>query len=339
MNPNFADWYRSASLNPSGDLLKSRWEAINAFIKKADQELILDLIPAYFLNDVQSTSFAKLAEGFQSNDAAFTLKGNANELRVLAGAMLVGIIEKNNELSDITALAVLCFSFNKKFEHPVPEIYRIAEHHLFSKDFRFRERDFEDVPANAVKKINDEITKFNAGPSFDTIKPVLTQLIATYNQQHSALKTLENRLNNRLEESQVLWWLFGELSVDFNRHFKELGEASWIVASKELSNMTVLSTGFSSAQAFLTKAIELSIQTEPVTISSSANALPENDYLKEFSNVSPQEVRFLHLISSLNASATGSSAHLKQEEEKSFPPAELALQLYREILLQRLLEA
>ena len=103
MARDFADWYRAASVVPPADTLEKRGAGVAQATTALTRGHVIDLV-RLFVQRPQTGYQAPdyLDTAFRDHDAAFPAKGNIEELRVLAGAILRNAIEEEHA----TALAV-----------------------------------------------------------------------------------------------------------------------------------------------------------------------------------------------------------------------------------------
>jgi hypothetical protein len=115
IHPAFADWYRSATINPPEGLLQHRWTAIEEIAKNPTCDFILGLLRLFAL---PGATEAAAPEGFRTaflaHDEAFPSRGNLQELRVLAGATLRRVIEEGGYNATLAALGLLSAAFGTR---------------------------------------------------------------------------------------------------------------------------------------------------------------------------------------------------------------------------------
>lgn len=347
MNTSFADWYRSVSIVPTNEMLRLRWEGIITLTKKANVDLVMDLVLFYYGKQVSDERLKNVTSIFQDKDATFSLKNNSAELKVLAGASLLELLEKKNELSTLTALLVVCYSFGRLGEGILPELVGACDNYLLNKDNDERIKNLTAVKLNTSKKLTDELTKHNTAPTFESLKVPLQQIGTDLEQQKSAIRALELKLAQRYEESQVLWWLFGEFSSEMQCHFLELNNSAWVFIAKELADKTESQSGLASAKAFLYKALKISNKHTAKTSFSQSIPLVDEQWLKGL-NANIEDARLKPFIPTLVALSFYSNPATREtwlpnlesttlgfNPASEFPLVEMALQSYRERLLFR----
>ena len=140
MNPLFADWYRAAGITPSEEELAKRWSAIEAISKKPSAGLVIKAARLFCVPIRKSDIAPELVDAFRSRDETFPLRENDQLLKVLAGAFLRNVIESDNDMSAVAAMAVTCGAFGDRFSVlPERDHLVVAEHRLLALARKKRE--------------------------------------------------------------------------------------------------------------------------------------------------------------------------------------------------------
>jgi GTPase-associated system helical domain len=107
MHSDFAEWYRSAGIEPDGAILQKRWTAVSEFA--LDKDTIIELVRLFFGLGQPGESFIAAFRGtLQKEDPAFKVRDNEHELALLSGAAVVQSIDgSERELADFAALALV----------------------------------------------------------------------------------------------------------------------------------------------------------------------------------------------------------------------------------------
>jgi hypothetical protein len=263
MHTNFADWYRIASLEPNAELLPKRWAAIEEF--SPDAKGVVSLIQLFYqLGAPDPTFVGEFQAVFQKHDAAFQMRGNEQELRVLAGAELADIMhrgEHNDRL--LAALGLVCASAQNIRTGPcVPDIPEFAASFL--------------VEASRDRATTD-------GPDTE-LTTALKELGEPYDKLAAAVQDCQKELRLVSEESNILWWLFSEHSRDQQQRWETFDiSAAALIAGKELADLTSVLPGPSAAAAFLDKMMRCCKSKLPdtITIKSSIEKSP-TDWRQKF---------------------------------------------------------
>jgi len=101
MNKNFSEWYRTANIEPTDEMLQNRWQGVQNYLeKKFDCSDVLNLVRLFFVLPVDIEFLQGFIVAFNEVDHAFPKK-NKLELSVLAGSTLVEIINEYEDFDDL----------------------------------------------------------------------------------------------------------------------------------------------------------------------------------------------------------------------------------------------
>lgn len=382
MHKLFADWYRQVDLNISAEGLNTRWGCIEAAVKKLDADAVMQLTRVSFAlpkpdgagADVDG---AAVALTFKEADVSFPMKGNDQLLRVLFGVTLAQAIEEKHALATFAALAVTAARCGGLVAAPpIEELPTIAEQYLATQGSSRRSSALQDpvVPPKFGKAeitqpgtfdIQDTPNQNHWGQvqqNFQNIKTWVTQVnaaieaLAAANSKTRAETTaafkanaeraaLEERISVLKEESDVLWWLFGEYSLTMNKSWSDgtAGEIC-IALGRELADLYAFYEPATNTASFLSKALSRSAQArDALTVKQLLDSGPAEwrgavvksvrDQVQRSGGVSP-----LHagLVARVDASSRwverlAEVTTLKPDDQ--LLPLEWALQACREALL------
>ncbi len=246
MHNQFSEWFLAAGIELSGDVLQKRWAGVEAFT--AGRAEIISLVELFFgFFDGKESFLENFRTPFKEADGAFRMKENNQELSVLAGAKLVSIMEgSERELGDLASLAVVsCAAQNLRASPSVGDIAERAAKHL---------------TARMLKRTQPDP---NAETSDD-------ETLATLEQVQRDLAAVT-------EESNVLWWVFGESSRDTANHWSDYSvEQTAVMAGKELADLTRIVPGPAASGALLDKVVKFAKAQPPaqVVLKDAIMALP-----------------------------------------------------------------
>jgi len=252
MHKDFGEWYRSAGIEPNGEILPKRWAAIEEYLPSRDDVVSLARL-FYDLGKPKEDFIAGFRNSFQNTDPAFKMRDNDRELSVLAGAKLIDVTEHGNvDLADMTALALVSAAAANL--RPSPSV--------------------RDIPEIAARYLSDRATKRRAaGAEVAGTEPskvlfdALTELGTPYKELAEELQQVRRHLCIVAEESNMLWWLFSENSRDEKQAWAIFSlPAAALMAGKELADLTTVIPGPIAAAAFLARAIRSARKPHPTTI-------------------------------------------------------------------------
>lgn len=249
MHTNFADWYRIAGVEPGADWLPKRWTGIAEYSPPAVE--IIELVRFFFQRDgATAASIAKFQEALQKADPTFKMRDNDQELRVLAGAALVDLMERGEFVdSYLAALALVCMSAQNLRKRPcVPEIPEIAARTLRK--------------ATLDRKLPENLT----GVSAEVLEEI-AGLGAPHDKLAEEFRKTQAEMPLLSEEVNMLWWLFAAHSRDENKPWADYSVgASALMIGKELADLTQVLPGPVAAHAFLDRAIKSGRPKQPSTV-------------------------------------------------------------------------
>jgi hypothetical protein len=297
----FADWYRQVDLGASTDVLKARWACVEAAAKKLEAPSVMEMTRVCFnLPGPESSAGrqgAPIALVYKEADVSFPMKGNEQLLRVMFGVTLAHAIEERHSLATTAALAVASASCAGLRATPaVPELLEIAERYLQKDGSARRERYLEDAvalpkfpksefAAPAAIEIVDapNPNQWSAvSENFQHIKVWISQAttaldalavasVKTRAETLGAFKAnaeraaLEHRIKVLKEETDVLWWLFGEFSSSTKRSWGDGDAPSLCIAlGRELAELMAFYEPMSNTSSFLAKAVSRTAQADGV---------------------------------------------------------------------------
>ncbi|MCC7518805.1 MAG: hypothetical protein IT578_06430 [Verrucomicrobiae bacterium] len=248
MHSQFSEWFLAAGIELSGDVLQKRWAGVEAFT--AGRAEIISLVELFFgFFDGKESFLENFRAPFKEADGAFRMKENNQELSVLAGAKLVSIMESGERaLGDLASLAMVsCAAQNLRASPSVSDIAERAAKHLH------------------VRTLNRTLPNPNVVTSSDETMAVLEQVKCD--------------LAAVTEESNVLWWVFGESSRDKAKRWSDYSvEQTAVMAGKELADLTRIVPGPAASGALLDKVVKFAKIKPPaqVVLKDAITALPED---------------------------------------------------------------
>lgn len=361
MHKYFAEWYRAAGLEPKADDLETRWTALEGFAKNIKVRNGLELVRIYFSRTTQAEDFMdRYAASFQEADKNFPMRDNGLELQVLSAATIAHIVETTRtETTDAIALAVLCGSCKGlRSDLLNSEIVDYARSYLINESSKVREaaKTFQvKAPDVDLKDLLEKLATAaggGAGTLKEPIKPPFEKLAEAVSTLSSSVnrmgQSIAKEISARREESDILWWVFGEYSRDLNQPMSGIPLTfATLVAGKELADLVKLTPGPLAARAYLDKMlrfVDKELSTK-ISIKDAINAAP-NDWRKRL-----LDERNAESVDDLCPIHLGTAKSLESDRPASWPavfdkstglksrtslaPLDLASQVYDEKLLMR----
>ena len=354
MHENFSKWYADVSMGDDDSRRETRWESVKKLassIAYKDLETLFQLCLGGRLTpsaDVISQLYAPFVE----SDPAFDIAENKREVKVLAGAVLVVLMQDlEAELGGEAALgATTTAMFGKRAMDLPQHLATLGEQAVRrrAEENRRRPKVYSGQDGLQVK-VNVEEVQQRLSQGFDqnSVAEELAKLgtlvqsrLATIVRRHgSAMQSLEHFLEIQDEEMEMLWWVIGEYSRSYSSVFSKVAaKARPIIFSVELAEMTKVLPGPISIAALLSRTgLTAGRKTEVVQV---VNAVRE-DWLRErvSTRLSSPVTTPLHEAVKRRletgedeawvagwAAVTGLSASL------GLTPLDIAMQFYREAL-------
>lgn len=269
MHPDFSRWYSVVELDGNPERRRARWEGISMLMERADFALVEALIRlAFKTRQLPATPSVQLMRDiFREADETFEMQGNDREMQLLAGACLAAIMADNTEIAPRTALAVTttCLSGARRAELPM-DLSVIAENALLRladanrqrpdlvayKEGKISKFDFEKAAAKAREMPNGEGFAQALTLAAESMRAALSY---SASRQASAVQAIDNFIQIQDEELQMLWWLVGQRSSDYDCPFDAVPtDAQPLVLGSELADATKVLPGPPSVKALLSRA-------------------------------------------------------------------------------------
>lgn len=355
MNKSFNEWYIENNIILSEEKqLSKRWLGVEEFSKEATPADITNLAMLFFGCDVEDDFLEKLCNAFISHDDFFSKK-SLPEIRLLSGAILLQMAQKNGEYCNYIELLSKSASF-------VPG-RAINSSILNEIELEFRKdsdviRENLDVNVDLVAVPNNnkllDLLKNRSWDedTFTQLVTFITETARSFSKINEIIEQVSEINRIRLEESQLLWWLISGWSEINKCSYKSLNkEKACLFIGYEMAELVQVFPGPYAAESIVFRMIELckgskaslkfSNLVQAVTPSFSElllrqyakqgnlKLLPLSMAIKYANNTSsPAEWINKYTIESNNIDIV----------DKEFTPSEFAKQLYYEVLTQRCLD-
>jgi hypothetical protein len=361
-HPHFADWYRPSGIAPSEEVLDKRWAGVEEAAGKATTLLLLELAALFTVpGRDESTVPNEFRQAFKNHDDDLSARGNLQELRILAGATLRFLIEQENTMSPLAALALTCGAFaTREKAVPYSDHLRTANRFLVSHSRNIRESDTKAIgslPSFSKAKFTETLPADLFAPNQlpQIHDPLLKTLVSMGADVSTTLKQFQSSINeitrgSRIHDEDIgmLWWVQTRFSRDLEKPFLEVGHvAATLLFPIELADLTRLPFPSAGATSLLAMALNLAGATssQRVTIGNAVDALPSDwrtqvcakDIATPVATLSPLLGAIRRSVDSGLAADWVSMFRNDCEipTDQPFPLLYVAVQLYRERMLSR----
>lgn len=349
----FADRYAEAGLAPSGQLIAAREEPARRIASTITGSKILDLAAAYYGS--ADVDLAWFRDEFAKEDASFSLVNNEREARVLAAAILGGLISDENPKAILSVIAGNIAGHRQPSEAQWLLPSAKAEFGQLAVIDRKPKKVDTKVTSTFTAKLAEEVSGLSES-DWAALLVVLGKIRTESqnsnktisNQSTTALSEINRQMQIMREESQILWWLFGGHSRSLERSFSAISlPQAAIVGAIDLGSLTTFSSfGPIAATAVLERVLSAAKKAKGQTqceLAAAIDGLAAEDVerLEVFAELPPRlapVTAAIHLSRTMGAGnwharfqeRTGLSASMQ------FDPLALSEQLYREHLLGQL---
>lgn len=365
------------------DVYSSEW--FNQRIKTI-QSIATDLkvnralsLVRYFLNKSDAQEVAEIDAVIQDGDVTFVRSGYLNKL--IAGVCLVETLKKRSHASDAIALAFSTFTFEGKLvDNPDSELeadlLSAAADYLNKEMKRVRPtvRSYEDVEEYNKKVVSAANLKRTAESIVDPNVPdkpplyskgfneVVENLTKVQNEVAERVNKLISSMNEQMnhhydqiliskEETDFLWWLFGEFSRDNDKPLSDYDlNTATLIIGKEAADLTQLLPGHASAKSIIAKAVQLRAAGPHVEASALKDRLfsdfvnsdipRSQEWLQPIDSAGVGDFCPIHRALQLKAQNADGWKRIFDESSnfkssRKFTPVEISYQIHRERLLAR----
>jgi len=341
---------------PNGETLKSRMSVVTDLAKKLDPGQVLELVRFHNgLMERDSVFFKSFVDAFKSKDNTFVAADNDNEIRLLSAATLhAGMTAtKKDGLQAEICLAIGCSASSLSEGEPL--IAALQKQARSEQSKLAKARRLRPSKAARVRALPDFSSAVNTLKAQQDPGAVATQVSAlvekltngmtlTVQSANAVIQSLNATLNAQSEELDALWWLLGERTSS-GKSFSELeAELLVIEAARDLGQVNRIAPPASSAQALLSRCLELGKTTkDELTLSALVTAQDEseapqwlNDFdAKRFRGVCPCLIALSSGTELRDTSGWEKKLHDKfcVKTDLALPSEEIARQLMEEVVL------
>jgi len=269
MHPHLIDWFRNPHLQSDATVVEKRWTTAKTYSEGLDQDSICSLIRLFLFAKADEVERKRFEDHLLSIDSEFPVTGNDEELRLMAGVVMVTTFTPGSDRGLAFALGLRAARYNKRHIDPAqPEIIVVAENFLNTEAERKRPNSFDEdlrIPESSLDDPLDEADELNISDEESAAreseyKAEIKKVIGV------AFRTLENQISRLAEESALLWWVMNEYSSFLDRLTAEISASEYaIVSAAEAAERTHLIPPPRSAHALLVRALKPCTQNGKTT--------------------------------------------------------------------------
>ena len=269
MDPEFPIWYREVSIGDDRERMQRRWRGLCALVDAATRADVEAMISSAFKTKAaaQPTSLIRIGKAFKDADDLFSIGGNDREMEVLCGAGLILLCRAGAAVSAAAALAITTAAAAGGRTPKVSlDLVAAAEAGLAAMAEAVRKRPNLDQYAKAVAPkfdFENAAVKVRGQQNFEGViaafglaaDAVRENVAGVARQNKKAVAAVNQFIAVQDEELQMLWWLVGQRSWDFDTAFASVpADAQALVLPKELADLTKFLPGPASVKGLLGRA-------------------------------------------------------------------------------------
>ncbi len=285
MHKYFPEWYQQAVLEPTDDELEKCWQGVETISQEMDAEQCINVVRLFFGIPFSASVFNdRFSESFQKFDPNFPMRDNLVLLKVLAGAVIVNIMDEHGkQTANVTALSTLCAnSHGARPSVPISDVIDYAQKYIPEHSVKLSSVS-ANLPLKATGKewkqtlegFIEAWTSDEAEPKQDAISAPFQRIAKLINGQLDTIRLLDQQLQLQQEETDILWWVFSEYSNDLETPYADLDlPIACLVAGKELADLVTYPPGPRYAKGILLKVLQTVSQdnTEAIKLCDAINA-------------------------------------------------------------------
>ena len=350
MHAHLIEWLRGVHLHPDSKLAEQRWNAAKRAAQGLSQSSIAKLLRLFLYPEPATDDIAWLTNLLLKHDSEFPVTKNQEEIRLIAGIIMVTAFEKSSTVADAFSLGLRAGSFPEQRTMPAhPEILSEADKYLRAEAERMRPSTFEVKIENAEKKLGTSYKAMRDSEAAGDTTKTQTARSAYHKAVAEAVaennKDIQGQIRRLAEESAMLWWLVGEYSSTLSSGTSALTAVSYaLVAASEAADRTRILPPPPSVEALLTRALgnckgesENAPISEYLTATTSDWCARQSGAVNLVNTVSlvPLNAALLKYVESGDAEiAVKTMVNLCPgvKAEMSFSPPDVAHQFYHELM-------
>lgn len=218
MHPHLIDWFRNVNIDSDPTLVERRWQTAEEYSKALSRSSIPRLLRLFLFQKPDATENKWFTDGLLALDKEFPVANNAEQLRLMAGVVMVTTFDDGSADGCAFALGLRAAVFPKRSTLPAqPEILVEAETYLETEAERQRPGHFDDAPESR----------------------------------------LAEQIRRLAEETGLLWWVISEYSTSLRRRTPGLTAPAYaLIAAAEAADRTQILPPPPSADALLARVLK-----------------------------------------------------------------------------------
>lgn len=236
MHKHTIDWYIQVNITADAVLAEKRWATAVAYAKTLNRQKVLQLLRLFLFGIGDSQYQQEFTNELIKLDPEFPVSKNTQELRMMAGLVIVTTYEKHSEVTNAFALGIRAADFPSGRIQPVQPAMIGETNDILERQARdLRPDDFRGTDGSPLTRAlvakNKDVAEAEVSGDDDK------KTNATKNYRKSVIDAIESshellakRISRLAEESSLLWWLVVGYSDVLQKPISELTSDSYAFA-------------------------------------------------------------------------------------------------------------
>ena len=244
MHPYLIDWFRNVEINVDLDMVEKRWETATIYGKQLTRKSAETLLRLVLFTGTDAGQVKMLTDALLKLDREFPVAGNTEELRLMAGVVMVTTFASFSDAGNAMALGLRAAAPSARQTNPIhPAILTEANKYWRIQGEVQRPDDFgldSEVGPNSFAAQYEAMKKAETADEAVAIQSAQAEYNAALAKViHDGQRVLSRQIRRLAEESNLLWWVIGEYSTTLNQHSAELTADRYaLVAAAEAADRT-----------------------------------------------------------------------------------------------------
>jgi len=258
MKQFFSESYSKVCVDASREQLEMRWKAIEEYCEKEEFD-VYQLVKMFYLLGVGDVFNQEFFSAFHDIDISFN-KNNKRELSVLAGNILINLMEQSELKLDVIFSILALSKYN--IDVALPEIIEKAYKSFGELSANTRERaiTYKNVPTKSLKDYALSLKDLTAmgQEQITGLAAAINSIVSNTSSLAQNQSEMKKAIEIYREDSNILAWLFGDWSNDLGVSLtKKIAQKDVaIILAKELADLVVVMPGPYPIKSFLNKMLD-----------------------------------------------------------------------------------
>lgn len=253
VHEQFPKWLLLALPNASAEIVEKRRNALSELIPAAtdvEPEVVVDFVRLMFELPASGTAAeATLRQACIGHDPQFANGAARHELAILAGTVIMGLINHRSSAANAAILAISCASARgaRNADHLAPFVSLARDARRRNALAAVRESVLPAMP-DGLLTVADTEASSGGTATVNSLAAYVKRVIADS----------ERILGQFREELDATWWVVGEYSRDLDVPLRQMPAVQApVVLAKELADMTRSDVGPLAAKSVLHRVLKL----------------------------------------------------------------------------------